>query len=252
MKEDKPFHKTAPGKVFLSLLAIIVLFLLTFGVRVLYLSYQINYGDEEKKKQLAKKYGEGFSKSKKLTNSNAQQQKNIKIEKVETITRDYNPKFGFGDQVTIIAFLDFECPFCREQYPILKEVMKKYKPAIQVVFKHFPLASIHPHAKQASLAATCAQEQDKFWKYYNRLFKLKQFSKQNYYNIASDLSLQMEKFKNCYENQKYIKRVEKDLADGVSLGVRGTPTFIINGKVIQGVLKKEKWKEIILKEIKNE
>jgi len=62
----------------------------------------------------------------------------------------------------------------------------------------------------------------------------------------------MEKFKNCYENQKYIKRVEKDLADGVSLGVRGTPTFIINGKVIQGVLKKEKWKEIILKEIKNE
>ncbi|MFB6181373.1 MAG: DsbA family protein [Candidatus Magasanikbacteria bacterium] len=250
MSEDKPFHKTAAGKVFLSLLGIVFLFFLLFGAKVVYYSYQLEYGNQDAKKELVKKFEGGFSSSKKITKK--AKGKKLNKRKVQSIIRDYNPKYGSGKQVTIVAFMDFECPFCQKQYSDLKKIMNTYQPAITVVFKHFPLTSIHPHARQAAIASTCAQEQDKFWKFYDKIFERKQFNRSAYLKIARDLSLNIEQFKTCFDKQKYLKRVKKDLADGISVGVKGTPTFIVNNKKIQGVLSKKQWREIILKEIKDE
>ncbi|MFB6225974.1 MAG: DsbA family protein [Candidatus Paceibacteria bacterium] len=250
MSQDKPFHKTASGKVFLTILGLIFLFLLGIGGKILYYSYQLKFGSEKEKKQLVQKFEGGFSTSQKVTQKASK--KELKPNKVKKIIRDYNPRFGSGDEVTIIAFMDFGCPYCQKQYPILEEIMDKYKPAVQVVFKHFPLSSLHPNAKPAALASTCAQDQDRFWDYYDQLYQRKSLNKSSYITIAKDLNLNVETFKRCLNNQQNIKRVEKDLSDGISIGVRGTPTFIVENKKLQGVVSKKRWKELIFNKIKGE
>ena len=247
-KSKTPFHKTTKGKVFIVIMTLVVLGLLGFGGMVSYYTYQLKYGDAETKKQLIKQFNED-----QFTQVRSEGIEKEEVNNMKDIIRDHNPTAGAEDaKVTVVAFLDFECPFCQKQYSILSNVISKYGPAVKVVFKHFPLTSLHPHAKIASLASTCAQEQDKFWSYYDELFKRQQFNRSAFIKIAQDLDLNTEQFKSCYDSQKYIDRVEQDLADGINIGARGTPTFIINGQKVEGVIKKEQWNELILNEINKE
>jgi protein-disulfide isomerase len=147
------------------------------------------------------------------------------------------PSFGPKDaEVTIVEYSDFECPYCAKAASTMAELKKKYGNKVRFVFKHFPLR-FHPNAKPASLAAECAQDQNKFWAFHDKLFENQDsLSKDTYMTIAKNLKLDMDKFKTCFEEEKHMDKVEADLAEVESknLPVSSTPTFFVNGIKLAG------------------
>ncbi|MEK6925852.1 MAG: DsbA family protein [Nanoarchaeota archaeon] len=158
-----------------------------------------------------------------------------------------------ASKVTIVEFSDFECPFCRkfftETYPsIIKDYVNTGK--AKIVFRDFPLISIHTKAQKASEAAQCAYEQGKFWEMHDKLFE-----NQNSLDVsdlkkyAQELKLDTVKFNDCLDSGKMASEVQKDSADGQSYGVTGTPAFFINGRLISGAQPFANFKKIIDEEL---
>ena len=140
--------------------------------------------------------------------------------------------------VTIIEFSDYECPFCArfwsQTLPLIKsEYIDTGK--VRLVYRDFPLTSIHPMALPAAEAAECVQEQygdEAYYEYHDVLFANYQFlsvdsMKQWAQELGYDIS-------DCLDSGQMRSEVQKDLADGQSYGVTGTPGFIINGKLLSG------------------
>jgi protein-disulfide isomerase len=133
-----------------------------------------------------------------------------------------------NSSITIVAFSDYECPFCSKAEATIKSILTKYDGKVLYVFKDNPLAFMHPYAFNASLAAECAKEQDKYWEYHDYLFehqeKLDSSSLRDY---ANTLGLDMEKFNLCFDTQRHKDEINQDLLAGEEAGVSGTPTFFI-------------------------
>jgi len=166
---------------------------------------------------------------------------------VDTFVRKENPRLGSADApIVITMFIDFECPYSQDAYPIMNSVIDEYGGALQIVFKQFPLQTIHPHSTDAALASMCANEQGKFWEYYQLAFEKKLLTADALRSYATELHLNISKFDQCIQSQKYIASIEQDLQDGLTLGVQGTPTYFANDTKIEGVFDKETWKRIIL------
>lgn len=164
--------------------------------------------------------------------------------------RKENPVRGDASApITILAFIDFECPFSQRGYPVFERVAERYAPVIRVVFKHFPIDAIHPNAVAAANAAACAGGQGKFWEYYHRLLTEKTLEEANLLAHARVLVLSEEPFRLCMENRPHQRAIDKDLEDGVDLGVQGTPTYFVNGVKIEGVAGEAVWDRIILQEL---
>ncbi len=138
-------------------------------------------------------------------------------------------------KVTIVEFSDFQCPYCQRALPILSAVMGKYPNDVKLVYKHFPLNSIHPNAQKAAEASECAKDQNKFWELHDWMF-----ANQGSLDVASlkaaaqSLSMNVEVFNACLDGGSKAPIVNKDLQDGSSLGVQGTPTFFVNGRQVVG------------------
>lgn len=168
---------------------------------------------------------------------------------------------SIGDEnakVTIIEFSDFQCPYCKRFYDDTEEaLLKKYEGKIRFVYKEFPLESIHPQARGASVAALCANEQDQYWNYHHKLFDNQSVwsGDQNvgakFKQYAVDLNLNMSQFNDCYDNQKTAGQVDADLQLGASFGVSGTPAFFINGLSLSGAYPLESFSAIIDAELEN-
>jgi len=155
--------------------------------------------------------------------------------------------------VIIIAFSEYECPFCTKAEQTMREIMNKYEGDVVYVFKNYPLTRIHPHAYNASLAAECAKEQDKFWKYHNYLYEHNEHLEVQYLKeYARLLDLNTEQFNECLETQRYKKEVEKDIQTARLVGVTGTPTFFINGIKVVGAQPEEEFIKIINEELKRD
>lgn len=153
--------------------------------------------------------------------------------------------------VLIIAFSDYECPFCKEAEQTINKILKEYKDDAVYVFKDYPLTRIHPNAYNASLAAECAKEQDKFWEYHEYLYENNdKLGVQYLKEYARLLGLDTEQFNECFETQKYKNEVEKDIQTAKFVGVTGTPTFFINGIKIIGAQPEETFTKIINSELK--
>ncbi|MFA7286124.1 MAG: DsbA family protein [Patescibacteria group bacterium] len=155
-----------------------------------------------------------------------------------SLTRSSNPTLGPIDApVQIIEFSDFECPFCQQSYSAIRTLALRYPEKVRVVYRHFPVASIHPNAVAVAEAAQCAAAQGKFWPYHDRLFQNQSaMTKVHLIRYASQVGLSEQQFLTCIETRAQQVVVEEDLADGVRLGVRGTPTWFINGEKIEGAL----------------
>ena len=156
-----------------------------------------------------------------------------------------NPMLGKKDApVTLIEFSDYQCPFCRRFFqstlPALKtEYIKTGK--VRYVFRDFPLDQIHPYARKAAEAAHCAGDQDKYWEMHDLLFEnQKALQVDNLKAYAGRLGLDSSAFDGCLEKSKYAAKVQQDLKDGVTAGIRGTPGFFIgktrSDDTIQGTL----------------
>jgi protein-disulfide isomerase len=137
--------------------------------------------------------------------------------------------------VTIVEFSDFECPFCRALFPTLQRVEQEYKDKVRIVYLQFPLVSMHTRAKKAAVASLCAYEQNKFWQLHDAMFNDQgKLAVDDLKQKASKLSLDMKAFNSCLESDKYLGEIQSDVAEGVRVGVSGTPAMFINGRLLVG------------------
>jgi protein-disulfide isomerase len=151
--------------------------------------------------------------------------------------------------ITIIEFSDFQCPFCRAAEGSLKQVQQKYGDQIKLVYMDFPLG-FHPHAMDAARAARCAADQDKFWPFHDAIFlDQKKLDPDNLKQTAAKIGLDSNKFNSCFSTAKHDAGIRKDMAEGDSLGVTGTPTFFINGRELVGAQPPAKFNEVIDEEL---
>ncbi|NIW36059.1 MAG: thioredoxin domain-containing protein [Gemmatimonadetes bacterium] len=147
------------------------------------------------------------------------------------------PSRGPADaSVTVVEFTDYQCPFCtrhfEQTYPLL---MQQYGDRIRYAVRNFPLVRIHPHAAKAAEAAECAHDQGRFWEYHDRLFENNAaLDVESLKRYAADLDLEVSQFNKCLDSGRKSEIVARDLEDGSRLGVRGTPTFFINGRILVG------------------
>jgi protein-disulfide isomerase len=152
--------------------------------------------------------------------------------------------------VTIVAFSDFECPFCSRVNPTLKQIEETYKGKVKVAFKHQPL-SFHANAKPAAMASMAAHEQGKFWEYHDKLFaNQRALDRASLERYAQELGLNMAKFKAALDSNKFEAQVTADSQEGMRLGANGTPTFFINGRQLVGAVPFDSFKAIIDDELK--
>jgi len=134
--------------------------------------------------------------------------------------------------VTVVEYGDFECPNCKQAAPAVKLLLERFPGRVRLVWRHFPLEEVHPHALHAALAAEAAAGQDKFWPMHDLLFenphhlKLPQLR-----SYAERLELDMVRYDADMADTVYLQRVREDIEGGRASGVRGTPTFFLNGAV---------------------
>lgn len=156
---------------------------------------------------------------------------------------------GASAAVTIITFSDYECPYCKRAEKTVEQVEKAYGDKVRVVFRDFPL-SFHARAQPAAEAANCANAQGKFWEYHEKLFAASpDLTDEKFKALAAEVGLDAGKFAQCLEKREFKAAVEKDMQDGASVGVTGTPAFFINGRMLSGAQPFEKFKEIIDEEL---
>jgi len=137
--------------------------------------------------------------------------------------------------VTLVEYGDYECPDCLNTQPIVAELRKRHGEKLRFVFRHFPVSSVHPHASAAASAAEAAGEQGKFWEMHETLFKhQKEFGEIDLSHLALRLGLEIYKFESSIGQDLHRRRIDTDYASGLRSGVKGTPTFFINGIRYQG------------------
>ena len=160
-------------------------------------------------------------------------EKNLKQDfKADLLNNSNDPSVGSSTApVTIVVFEDFECPFSHAAQPFLKKLIVRYGSDVRLIYKDFPLRTIHPRAQEAAEAAQCAFEQDKFIEFHDELFAHQDtFSEAYYRTVASKLGLNLSKFNECFKTGTYRKQIAEDVQLGSLLGVSGTPTFFVNGE----------------------
>jgi protein-disulfide isomerase len=136
--------------------------------------------------------------------------------------------------VTIVEFSDYQCPFCARSEPLVKEALAAYPTQARLVYKHFPLVAIHPQAMNAALAAAAAQRQGKFWEMHEILFaNQRALAPEQIKEYARQLGLDMAKFEADLQSDEVKAVVQDDSQLAQRVGVRGTPTIFVNGKVLQ-------------------
>jgi protein-disulfide isomerase len=134
----------------------------------------------------------------------------------------------------IVAFSDFQCPFCSRAVPTLEQVEKTYGDEVRIVFKHLPL-SMHPKAPAAHAAAVAAHPQGRFWEMHDRIFaNQREMSPERYVQYATELGLDVARFQKDVESADVKKRIDADASEAARLNVRGTPAFFINGRYLSG------------------
>lgn len=154
---------------------------------------------------------------------------------------DNDPTLGDPSaSVTLVEFADFQCPFCEKFFQTAeKEIIEKYVKTgkAKLVYRDFPLSSIHPFAQKSAEAGECANEQGKFWQYHDFLYEHQNdLSLANLKIWAKDLGLNSGQFNVCLDTGKYEKEVEGDLNAGIAAGVEGTPATFVNGRLVSGAV----------------
>ncbi len=151
------------------------------------------------------------------------------------ITADGPSKGPADAAVTIVEFSDFQCPYCQRALPTINEILEKYPEDVRVVYRHLPLDRIHKSARGAAEAAACAEDQQQFWPYHDKLFaNNRALEKEDLLRYAGELDLDASRFATCLEDRTFQAKVETDLQAAQSAGITGTPAFVVNGVLLSG------------------
>jgi protein-disulfide isomerase len=153
-------------------------------------------------------------------------------------------------KVTVVEFSDFQCPFCSRVTPTLNQIEEAYGKDVRIVFKHLPLR-MHTKAPAAHAAAEAAHRQGKFWEMHDKIFaNQRELTEAKYVEYATELGLDVEKFKKDSASAEVKKKVDNDAKEAAALGVTGTPGFFINGLFLSGARPFDSFKTVIDKELK--
>jgi protein-disulfide isomerase len=158
-------------------------------------------------------------------------------------TADDPYKGGAEAKIAIVEFSDYQCPYCFQSFPVVRELINTYGDQIKFIFRDFPLKE---YSQKAAEAGECAHEQGKFWEMHDKLFinqnDLSVFAIKQY---ALELGLGELSFNECLDSGRYAAEVQEDLSDGLLAGVDGTPTFFINDYEFQGSVTVDAFKMVI-------
>lgn len=154
------------------------------------------------------------------------------------LVRDDSPVLGPADApVTLVEFLDPECEGCRAAYPIVKDLLATYGDQVRLVVRYVPR---HNNSKLAAIATEAAGVQGKYWEMQELLFQNQlewgeQTTSQRevFLRYAESLNLDMQQFVRDLENPEFAAKVDRDAQDSMALGVQGTPTFYVNGQLVE-------------------
>lgn len=154
------------------------------------------------------------------------------VGKPADVTSDDHVLGSNSAKVTLIAYSDFQCPFCQRFHPTATKLVNDYKGKVRLVFRSFPLSSIHPQAQKASEAAECVASlkgNDAFWKYADALFQNQDsLGDALYADLAVKAGVNKSAFQSCLSSGKFAAKVNASEAEGASAGVQGTPaTFVV-------------------------
>jgi protein-disulfide isomerase len=155
--------------------------------------------------------------------------------------KETNATFGNANTNTkVVVFSDFQCPYCNIFWRTLRDTMKTYGDKTLFAYKHFPIDS-HPQANNAALASSCAQEQDKFWEYGDKLYATqdswgKLVGTQKFKDYARTLGLDTAKFNKCLDSKQYQSVIDADKSEAMNFGLSGTPAIFINSQLKKGVV----------------
>lgn len=157
--------------------------------------------------------------------------------------------------LTIVEFSDFECPACAMAFRDLHELAHQHPELVRIEFHHFPLDSecnpdvttrMHPSACLAAIAAECAGRAEKFWEYHDLLFGAQdRLGRDDLIAKAAGLGIAPDTFAACLDDPAARTRVLSDAGAGAKLGITSTPTLIINGRMIEGALARDRYQYVI-------
>ena len=181
---------------------------------------------------------------------NGQARRGPDPERVYQVDAERAPARGMKNAaVTLVAFSDFQCPYCARVAPALDQIEEEYGDKVRIAFKHLPL-SIHPKAPAAHAAAQAAHLQGKFWEMHDKIFANQRLmSEDKYLEWALELGLDLERFKRDVTSSEVKERIELDQAEASRLGIRGTPGFFINGRYLPGAKPYLEFKRLIDEEL---
>jgi protein-disulfide isomerase len=147
--------------------------------------------------------------------------------------------------VTLVEYGDFQCPYCGDAYPVVKEVLKSYH-WLRFVFRHMPLPDLHPRAPAAAEAAEAAGAQGHFWDMHDRLFENQHaLGDEQLREHAAALGLDVERFDRELREGVHTERVEEDLRSGAQSGIPSTPQFFVNGAIHLGSANERELRRVI-------
>jgi protein-disulfide isomerase len=150
--------------------------------------------------------------------------------------------------VTIVEYLDYQCPYCHRAQGVVDEVLSRYPGKVRFVHRDFLLGK--PRSLPAARAARCAGEQGKFWEYHrNLLVSSGDMSDEDLRGRAAAMGLEAGKFSACVASDRFDADIRRSTESGNSLGIDATPTFFVNGRRLTGALPADQFAEVIDSEL---
>ncbi len=134
--------------------------------------------------------------------------------------------------VVLVEYADYQCPHCGEVFSLVQRLRQRFGDALCVVFRNFPLVQSHPQALPAAIVAEHAAAHGQFWPAHDALFRSQQqLGEVVYRELMRELGLSADAMMAEMETPAYMQRIQNDIEGGVRSGVKGTPTFFVNGEI---------------------
>jgi len=145
-------------------------------------------------------------------------------------------------KVTVVEYTDYQCPYCKRAHEAITDnLFKTYGDKVRLVFKHYPLVSIHPWAEPAGVAGACVAKikPDAFYPWSKAVFTAQaeitaENAKSMFMKFAAAQKVDAKKIEECYDKKETLELVRKDASDGEAIGVNSTPTLFVNGHRVTG------------------